>query len=81
MDKNNIGLVDYPNFLDIVQLSSAKRLKPPACQDNFDWENNVIDQIKQWIRKEGITVEEVMKIFDYDFDGKVSKDDLKNTLI
>ena len=50
MDKNEIGLVDYPNFLEIINLSSAYKLsKNGAFNDNFDWENDVIEQIKRWI--------------------------------
>ena len=46
MDKNEIGLVDYPNFLDVINLSTAKKLSKGQFNDNFDWENGVIDQIK-----------------------------------
>ena len=77
MDKNKIGLVDYPNFLEVIQLSSANRLKKGDVNDNFDWENGIIDKIKMWIFKDRITVEEAFKCFDRDFDGYIKKDDLK----
>jgi Ca2+-binding EF-hand superfamily protein len=76
MDKNKIGLIDYPNFLEIIQLSSANT-KKQGCEDNFDWENGIIEKIKEWINREKITVEEGFKCFDKDFDGYISKDDLK----
>jgi Ca2+-binding EF-hand superfamily protein len=76
MDKNKIGLIDYPNFLEIIQLSSANT-KKQGCEDNFDWENGIIEKIKDWINRERITVEEGFKCFDKDFDGYISKDDLK----
>ena len=50
-------------------------------QDNFDWENNTIQMIKDWMFKEGITFEEAFKSFDRDFDGRISKADLKWGLI
>ena len=46
MDKNEIGLVDYPNFLEIIQMSAANKPHKAKFNDNFDWENGVIDQIK-----------------------------------
>lgn len=49
MDKNEIGLVDYPNFLEVINLSSAYKLSKGAFNDNFDWENDIIEQIKRWV--------------------------------
>jgi Ca2+-binding EF-hand superfamily protein len=43
MDKNEIGLVDYKNFLDIIQSSAAKDLKKNNITDSFDWENSIIE--------------------------------------
>lgn len=43
MDKNEIGLVDYPNFLEVINLSLASKLTKGAFNDNFDWENGIID--------------------------------------
>jgi hypothetical protein len=43
MDKNSIGLVDYPSFLEVINLSSANKLKKGQFNDNFDWENGIID--------------------------------------
>lgn len=47
MDKHKIGLIDYPNFLEVIQLSTANMKKIGAVhEDNFDWENGIIDQIQ-----------------------------------
>lgn len=81
MDKQSIGLVDYPNFLEVLQLSSASGPKAKGVQDNFNWEQNVISDIREWIAKERITPEEAFKCLDKDFDGIISKDDLKKSLI
>jgi Ca2+-binding EF-hand superfamily protein len=43
MDKNQIGLVDYPNFLSIIQATAANNILKTGLVDSFDWENNVID--------------------------------------
>mmetsp|Transcript_23065 Transcript_23065/g.22463 ORF Transcript_23065/g.22463 Transcript_23065/m.22463 type:complete len:142 (+) Transcript_23065:3097-3522(+) len=49
--------------------------------DNFDWENDVIARMKEWMVSAGVTVEEAFKSFDRDFDGNVSKEDLKWGLV
>lgn len=81
MDKNKIGLVDYPNFLEVIQASSADKIKRNEVSDSFDWENSIIEKIKAWIVKEKITVEEAFKCFDRDFDGFIKKEDLKSSIV
>ena len=70
MDKNNIGLISYDQFLEVLRLQNIDK---NIVEDNFDWENGVIDQIKQWIIDQKLTVEEAFKCFDKDFDGFISK--------
>jgi Ca2+-binding EF-hand superfamily protein len=77
MDKKKIGLVDYDTFLSVIQASQAKDIARNNFTDSFDWENSVIEQIKNWIIREKITIEEGFKCFDRDFDGFILKDDLK----
>eukprot|EP00352_Strombidinopsis_acuminata_P000755 CAMPEP_0176339896 /NCGR_PEP_ID=MMETSP0126-20121128/1127_1 /TAXON_ID=141414 ORGANISM="Strombidinopsis acuminatum, Strain SPMC142" /NCGR_SAMPLE_ID=MMETSP0126 /ASSEMBLY_ACC=CAM_ASM_000229 /LENGTH=179 /DNA_ID=CAMNT_0017683753 /DNA_START=1701 /DNA_END=2240 /DNA_ORIENTATION=- len=78
MDKNNIGLITYEQFLDVLRL---QKIDKQTVQDNFDWETDIIQKIKNWIIKQRITVEEAFKCFDNDFDGQISKEDLKNSLV
>ncbi len=49
-------------------------------EDNFNWEEQMISKIKQWLLTKGFTIEEAFKCFDQDFDGIVNKDDLKRSL-
>ncbi len=77
MDKKKIGLVDYDTFLSVIQASSISNIARNNFTDSFDWENTIIEKIKQWIIKERITIEEAFKCFDRDFDGFILKDDLK----
>jgi len=78
MDKDNIGLISYDQFLEVLRLQNIDK---KAIEDNFDWENEVIDKIRQWIVDQGLTVEEAFKCFDKDFDGFISKQDLKRSLL
>lgn len=76
MDENNIGMVDYQSFLSVMKRTpvSAKIVR---VADNFNWETDMIQKIKNWIIDEDITVEEAFKAFDRDFDGFIDIDDLK----
>lgn len=80
MDKNEIGLVDYPSFLEVINLSTAYKLQKQN-DDNFDWENGVIEKTQAWIKQDSITIEEAFKSFDKDFDGFINKNDLKWALV
>jgi Ca2+-binding EF-hand superfamily protein len=80
MDTNGIGMVDYDSFLETLRITIVS--KPKArVSDNFDWEEDVIEQLRQYIRSASITPEEAFKAFDHDFDGIVSKSDLKWVLV
>jgi len=81
MDKQGMGLVDYPNFLEILPLSSASKAPGAGVEDNFNWEQNILQQLRDWIAKEKISSEEAFKCLDADFDGIISKEDLKHSLI
>jgi len=77
MDKYQLGMVDYPNFLEVIQTSSASGPSKKVHEDNFDWEEGIVEKIKQYIYNQRVTPEEAFKAFDRDFDGIVNKTDLK----
>ena len=65
----------------MIQANSASDIKRNNIKDSFDWEDSVIEKIKEWITKEKITVEEAFKCFDRDFDGLINKNDLRFSLV
>jgi Ca2+-binding EF-hand superfamily protein len=76
MDINKIGMVDYEAFLSVLKKTPIT-LKSIRVEDNFNWEYDMVEQIKQWIKVEGVTVEEAFKAFDRDFDGFIDIGDLR----
>lgn len=76
MDVNKIGMVDYESFWNTMKQTAVS---PPIVrvEDNFDWEYEMIEKIREWIKNEGITAEEAFKAFDRDFDGFIDINDLK----
>ena len=81
MDKQGMGLVDYPNFLEVLLISTASKASKANVEDNFNWEADVLEQLRNWITRENITAEEAFKCMDADFDGIINKVDLKQSLI
>jgi len=77
MDKNNTGLISYEQFLEVLR---QENLEPKKVEDSFDWEQDVIERIKLWIKDQRLTVPEAFKCFDKDFDGLISKQDLRESL-
>lgn len=77
MDKNQTGLISYEQFLEVLRLENIEKSQ---IEDNFDWEQETINRIRQWVIQQRLTVQEAFKCFDKDFDGFISKQDLKESL-
>lgn len=77
MDKSGIGLINYNQFLDVLK---SRKTETSSVSDNFTWEYSMIASIKEWIQSRKCTTEESYKCFDRDFDGQVSKEDLRASL-
>lgn len=58
-----------------------ENLDKQCVEDNFDWEQETIERIKRWVAEQRLTVNEAFKCFDKDFDGFISKPDLKASLV
>ena len=76
-DPQSIGQIDYPSFLRILR---DVEIDPKASSDNWDWEQDVISKIKAWKTAQKLSTEAVFRAFDRDFDGVLSKTDLRESL-
>lgn len=78
MDKQAIGMVDFTSFLSVLKDTD---IQPKAHGDDWGWENNSLSAIRKWISSENLSIEDAFRAFDKDFDGIMSKADLKKSLI
>lgn len=54
----------------------------PNVKDNFDWEAETLEKLRTWVKdKSNRAPDDAFKRFDKDFDGFVSKEDLRTGLI
>lgn len=78
IDKLGTGLITFDSFLSVIKDTN---IEPKPHKDSWTWENDCIHKIRSWIKAEGISVENAFRAFDHDFDGVISKDDLKTALM
>ena len=84
MDLTNIGYVNLKQFESLLSAKAPFQLprrQGKTDADGFKWQDVTIKQIKKLARNKGLDAEEAFKLFDMDFDGKVSAADLKNALL
>jgi len=80
IDKQKIGVLDLESFLKVMKKSIYVKERK-EIEDNFDWPINMIKRIQAYFEDRGVTKEDAFKMVDGDFDGNISKPDLKKFLI
>lgn len=50
---------------------------PELSEDNWDWELEMMNKIRSWCKRENLTLEDAFRTFDRDFDGEISKGDIR----
>ncbi len=79
LDVLKIGMIDYPHFLMIIKkpLNSKKVI----INDSFDWQSSILSKLRSYFKSEKCSSADAFRIVDSDFDGFISKADLKKFLI
>lgn len=72
-------MIDYPHFLMVIKkpLNSKKVI----INDSFDWQSSIISKLHSYFSSEKLSPADAFRIVDSDFDGFISKSDLKNFLL
>jgi Ca2+-binding EF-hand superfamily protein len=83
MDTNSIGMIDLQRFEAILRAEAPAQIPKPAktIADSFEWQENIIKRIKEWVKKQKINALDAFRIFDQDFNGLISKEDMTISLI
>ena len=83
MDYNQIGMVDFAKFNHVINVETRSQIPRPGknVDDSFDWQESIIKRIKAWIVESKLNAVEAYRMFDFDFDGLVSKADMKKALV
>lgn len=77
IDKRRIGMISYDEILKILKRGVLES-RVDLSEDNFDWQEDMIKLIKQYAKEKNLTVEDIFRIADADFDGSVSRKDLNH---
>ena len=90
IDKKGLGLATYEQFAaaltkkepgyDIVRHVEIPEVVPERSKPK-DYEQFFFDEIRAWIKRQNIGFLEAFKLFDYDFDGQVSKTDFRKAMV
>lgn len=79
MDHNSIGMVDVESFCKVINIKVPSQIprKSTKVEDGFQWQQDTIKSIRLFVKREGLAPGDAFKFFDQDFDGKISKDDMR----
>lgn len=50
---------------------------PELSEDDWNWELEIMSKIRNWCKRENLTVEDAFRTFDRDFDGEINKEDMR----
>lgn len=79
IDRENIGIINYEDFVKVLKRSIVDK-PSEVSEDNFDWQNQIINRIKDYTIEKKLSPEDTFRIIDCDFDGFISKNDLTQFL-
>ena len=80
IDKQKIGIIDMKTFLRYISKSIVQKMQP-VTEDDWDWELEILFKIRNWCHRENLTVEDAFRTFDKDYDGEISKGDIKTFML
>ncbi|EAS02007.2 EF hand protein (macronuclear) [Tetrahymena thermophila SB210] len=81
MDKLHIGMIDISNFLKVLEKSVKENAQDQVTEDNWNWQNLMVQRIFEWYSKGHFTSEEeAFRVIDFEYKGFVDVQDFKKFL-
>ena len=73
-------MIDQNTFVTTISKSLVEKM-PEIKDDDFNWELEILFKMRNWQKKENLTIEDAFRTVDRDFDGELSRLDLKLFII
>ena len=75
-------MVDYEKFHKILDVKAPSQIprRQGRVEDGFEWQQDVIESIKKFVKSSKLSAIDAFRYFDHDCDGRISKSDMKTSL-
>ncbi|KAL4491412.1 hypothetical protein ABPG72_008068 [Tetrahymena utriculariae] len=81
MDQLHIGMIDINNFLKVLEKSVIENAQDQVTEDNWNWQNLMVQKIFEWYSKGHFTSEEeAFRVIDFEYKGYIDAQDFKKFL-
>ena len=80
MDQNKIGMVNLEQFKSIIEAKVPAQMPKIVVEDGFQWQQDVMKAMKRFAKTQQLSALDAFRYFDQDFDGLISKSDMKISL-
>ena len=76
-------MIDFHRFEKVLRAEAPSQIPKPGkvVHDSFAWQEDIIARIKAWARKSKLNSLDAFRSFDQDFNGLITKEDMRLSLV
>lgn len=76
-------MIDIARFEKVLRAEAPSQIPKPGkmVSDSFAWQEDIIARIKAWVKKSRLNSLDAFRSFDQDFNGLITKEDMRLSLI